>query len=61
VGPRAVRTGIPPASFGRKVVAEYPRLQLNGWKVWPLVSLINYRYVPVQFRVLFANVVALFW
>lgn len=30
-------------------------------QVWPIVSLINYRYVPVQFRVLFANVIALFW
>jgi hypothetical protein len=26
-----------------------------------VVSLINYRFVPLQFRVLFANVIALFW
>lgn len=30
-------------------------------QVWSVVSLINYRFVPLQFRVLFANIVALFW
>eukprot|EP00775_Hariotina_reticulata_P006114 gene6114-6353_t len=29
--------------------------------VWIPVGLINYRYVPLQFRVLFANIIALFW
>lgn len=52
---------MPPAAFQRKLVAEYPALQRNGWKVWPLVTLINYRFVPLQLRVLFANIVALFW
>lgn len=52
---------VPPTVFKYKLAQEFPTLQLNGWKVWPLVSLINYRYIPVQFRVLFANVVALFW
>jgi hypothetical protein len=30
-------------------------------QVWVPVGLINYRYVPLQFRVLFANIIALFW
>mmetsp|Transcript_24472 Transcript_24472/g.66785 ORF Transcript_24472/g.66785 Transcript_24472/m.66785 type:complete len:199 (+) Transcript_24472:2136-2732(+) len=47
--------------LGQKVRRDYPTVQLNGWKVWPLAALINYGFVPVQFRVLFANVVALFW
>ncbi|KAM3939634.1 peroxisomal membrane protein 2 [Leptodactylus fuscus] len=35
-------------------------LKMN-WKVWTPFQFINVNYVPVQFRVLFANMVALFW
>ncbi|XP_006874132.1 PREDICTED: peroxisomal membrane protein 2 [Chrysochloris asiatica] len=38
----------------------WPALQMN-WKVWTPFQFININYVPVQFRVLFANLVALFW
>ena len=44
-----------------KIMRDYPLVQMNGWKVWPLAALINYRFVPLQFRVLFVNVVALGW
>jgi hypothetical protein len=30
-------------------------------QVWPLAGLINYRYIPLQYRVLFINLVALCW
>eukprot|EP00878_Enallax_costatus_P003220 GHUV01003423.1.p1 GENE.GHUV01003423.1~~GHUV01003423.1.p1 ORF type:complete len:199 (+),score=39.85 GHUV01003423.1:178-774(+) len=53
--------GMPAAAFQHKAAKEYPALQVNGWKVWLPVGLINYRFIPLQFRVLFANVVALFW
>eukprot|EP00897_Mesotaenium_endlicherianum_P002764 jgi/Mesen1/2515/ME000016S01862 len=45
----------------RKLEKDYASVQLNGWKVWPLAALINYRYVPIQFRVLFVNIVGIFW
>ncbi|KAF6278347.1 peroxisomal membrane protein 2 [Rhinolophus ferrumequinum] len=38
----------------------WPALQMN-WRVWTPVQFINVNYVPLQFRVLFANLVALFW
>ncbi|XP_040843111.1 peroxisomal membrane protein 2 [Ochotona curzoniae] len=38
----------------------WPALQMN-WKVWTPLQFININYVPLQFRVLFANLVALFW
>ncbi|WIA31996.1 hypothetical protein OEZ86_002850 [Tetradesmus obliquus] len=56
-----VVNGMPAAAFQRRFSREYPALQVNGWRVWSVVSLINYRFVPLQFRVLFANIVALFW
>ncbi|KAG7480887.1 hypothetical protein MATL_G00061030 [Megalops atlanticus] len=47
--------------FQGKVRAGYwPALKMN-WKVWTPFQFININYVPVQFRVLFANLVALFW
>lgn len=48
------------AAFAR-VQGNYPSVQLKGWQVWPLASLINYRFVPLKLRVLFANMVALCW
>ncbi|XP_017307435.2 peroxisomal membrane protein 2 [Ictalurus punctatus] len=35
-------------------------LKMN-WKVWTPFQFVNINYVPVQFRVLFANLIALFW
>uniref|UniRef100_A0A8C5PIA9 Peroxisomal membrane protein 2 n=1 Tax=Leptobrachium leishanense TaxID=445787 RepID=A0A8C5PIA9_9ANUR len=35
-------------------------LKMN-WKVWTPFQFINMTYIPVQFRVLFANMVAFFW
>uniref|UniRef100_A0A674MSS0 Peroxisomal membrane protein 2 n=1 Tax=Takifugu rubripes TaxID=31033 RepID=A0A674MSS0_TAKRU len=35
-------------------------LKMN-WKVWTPFQFVNINFVPVQFRVLFANMVALFW
>jgi hypothetical protein len=45
-------------SFDRR---DYPKVQMNGWRLWPLAALINYKFIPLQFRVLFVNMVALFW
>jgi len=56
-----VVNGIPPAIAFNAIVNNYPGAQIQGWKVWPIASLINYRFIPLQFRVLFINVIALFW
>ncbi|CAI5524065.1 unnamed protein product [Closterium sp. Naga37s-1] len=45
----------------RRLFAAYPGIQINGWKVWPLVALINYKFIPFNLRVLFSNVIAIFW
>ncbi|KAI5091324.1 peroxisomal membrane protein 2, partial [Silurus meridionalis] len=49
------------ADLQAKLKARYwPALKMN-WKVWTPFQFININYVPVQFRVLFANLIALFW
>ena len=32
-----------------------------NWKIWTVPQMININLVPVQYRVLFANLVALVW
>ncbi|XP_021547954.1 peroxisomal membrane protein 2 [Neomonachus schauinslandi] len=38
----------------------WPALCMN-WQVWTPAQFVNINYVPLQFRVLFANLVSLFW
>uniref|UniRef100_A0A2I3G2I8 Peroxisomal membrane protein 2 n=1 Tax=Nomascus leucogenys TaxID=61853 RepID=A0A2I3G2I8_NOMLE len=38
----------------------WPALRMN-WRVWTPLQFINVNYVPLKFRVLFANLAALFW
>mmetsp|Transcript_19164 Transcript_19164/g.34678 ORF Transcript_19164/g.34678 Transcript_19164/m.34678 type:complete len:186 (-) Transcript_19164:119-676(-) len=47
--------------FVRKIKTDFFTIQRKAWKVWPLAALINYKVVPVQFRVLVINLVALLW
>ena len=32
-----------------------------GYKVWPLVSIISFSFVPMELRIIFINIVGLFW
>ncbi|KAI5818555.1 hypothetical protein BZA77DRAFT_386160 [Pyronema omphalodes] len=32
-----------------------------NWNVWPAVQLVNFRFVPLEMRVLFANVISVGW
>ncbi|XP_051964733.1 peroxisomal membrane protein 2 [Xyrauchen texanus] len=49
------------AELQKKLKTSYwPAMKMN-WKVWTPFQFININYIPVQFRVLFANLFALFW
>ena len=45
----------------QRLKRDYPGIQWNGWKLWPLAAFVNYTYVPLKLRVLFVNVVAFCW
>ncbi|XP_046872817.1 peroxisomal membrane protein 2 [Hypomesus transpacificus] len=49
------------SDFEGKVRTSYWTALKMNWKVWTPFQFININYIPVQFRVLFANMVALFW
>ncbi|MEJ1281891.1 peroxisomal membrane protein 2 isoform X2 [Cricetulus griseus] len=49
------------SAFASKMRSGFwPALQMN-WRMWTPLQFININYVPLQFRVLFANMAALFW
>ncbi|KAH7522058.1 hypothetical protein FEM48_Zijuj07G0097500 [Ziziphus jujuba var. spinosa] len=51
-----------PWSFVKnKIRRDYPSVQLAAWRFWPIVSWVNYQYMPQQFRVLFQSLVASCW
>jgi len=41
--------------------AEVPTALIANWVVWIPAQIVNFRYAPVKFQVLFSNVVALGW
>ncbi|KAM4058103.1 peroxisomal protein [Hirsutella rhossiliensis] len=38
----------------------WPALQTN-WMVWPFVQIVNFTFLPLQHRVLFANIISIGW
>ena len=45
----------------KKLESTYkPALQKN-WMVWPFVQMINFKFVPLELRVLVVNVISLGW
>ena len=39
----------------------YVTALIGNWKIWTVPQLVNLSVIPVEFRVLFANLVAFFW
>ena len=44
-----------------KVRTELRPTILANWKLWPLANAANFALVPLQYRVLFTNLVAVIW
>ncbi len=40
--------------------ASYDTLIAN-WAIWPMVQLVNFRFVPLNYRLLFVNTLAIGW
>jgi hypothetical protein len=37
------------------------RTLVINWYMWPLINFLNFLVIPLQFRVLFSNIAAIFW
>jgi hypothetical protein len=44
-----------------KLTSRFRTTLVGAWKFWPLANAFNFWYVPYQFRVLYMNILALFW
>jgi len=44
-----------------KIKSDLLSIILVNWKVWPFTNFLSFSYVPKNLRVLFANIVSVFW
>ena len=45
----------------QKIQAKLKSTVIGAWKFWPAANIINFSVVPFQYRVLYMNVLSLFW
>lgn len=44
-----------------KLEKNYINVLTRNWMVWPFVQIVNFKYLPLQHRVMFVNIVSLGW
>ncbi|KAH6650955.1 hypothetical protein F5144DRAFT_69009 [Chaetomium tenue] len=54
----AVLEGTSPAE---KLQRSYSEALLTNWMIWPFVQMVNFKFMPLQHRLLFVNVISIGW
>ncbi|CAN8032019.1 hypothetical protein HPB47_002281 [Ixodes persulcatus] len=49
------------ADIERSIREKYSTMMKTFYKLWPVAQIINFRYVPLPYRLLYANCVSLVW
>ncbi|KAI5189232.1 protein Mpv17 [Nematocida minor] len=44
-----------------KVIGDYFRILFDSYKIWPVIQMINFLFVPLDLRVMFISVASLLW
>jgi protein Mpv17 len=44
-----------------KLEKSYTKVLVKNWMIWPFVQAINFKLVPLDYRVLVVNVVSIGW
>ena len=50
-----------PQAFGQQLANLYPNLMPQTWSLWVPALFVNFKYVPLKYQLLYANVVSLVW
>lgn len=61
MGAKSLLDGRSLEEFKTQLSNHYPEILVNNYKVWPAVQILNFSIVPLQFRVLIVQLVALGW
>jgi protein Mpv17 len=48
-------------SAKEKLDKTYWNALTSNWMVWPFVQVVNFSFVPLDYRVLFVNGLSIFW
>ncbi|KAF9270465.1 hypothetical protein L218DRAFT_1071895 [Marasmius fiardii PR-910] len=61
LGSMGVMEGRDVTQIKQKFADIYPTALASNWKVWPIAQLINFRYMPLPYRVPFQSTCGCFW
>ena len=61
IGAMGVMEGRTRKQIREKYKDMYADAIIANWKVWPLAQLINFRFMPLPYRVPFSQVCGVFW
>jgi len=56
-----IMEGRSPRQIREKFRDLYPTAMASNWRVWPLAQLVNFRYMPLPYRVPFSQGCGVFW
>jgi len=61
IGAMGLLEGRSPRQIKERFQDLYGSLLLANWQLWPLAQLVNFRYMPLPYRVPFSQTVGVFW
>ncbi|KAH7883890.1 hypothetical protein F5I97DRAFT_1609935 [Phlebopus sp. FC_14] len=61
VGSMGIMEGRSTTQIREKYADMYTPALLTNWKIWPIAQLINFRYMPLPYRIPFQSTCGVFW
>ncbi|KAF8203275.1 hypothetical protein BJ912DRAFT_350795 [Pholiota molesta] len=61
LGSIGIMEGRSPSQIRERFVDLYKTALIANWKIWPLAQTINFRYMPLPYRVPFIQTCGIFW
>ena len=58
---RSIMEGSGMEGIKDKLSTRLVKTVLGAWKFWPAANIINFGFIPLEFRVLYMNVLSVFW